>query len=220
MAIILALMAMLMMSVFGAALVLTTASDSLIAVNTRRAQEGLYAADAALEIAMVDLASMTEWNGVLDGSVQSAFVDGPPGGARTLADGSSLDLDRTLNVLNCGKVAACTQSDLVANSAERPWGANNPVWRLFAYGPLSSLLPPGAIDSAFYVIVLAADDPSENDGHPLQDGDGSTNPGTGVLALRGEAFGPHGTRQIIERRVALTGGTRTGVRTLAWRLIR
>src|SRR5437762_14057707 len=120
MAIIVALMATLLMSALGAALVLTTSSEALIAANFRHAQEGVYAADAALERAMADLATLADWNAVLGGSASSTFVDGAPSGVRMLGDGSSLDLDRTLNVLNCRKVTSCSASDLIANTAQRP----------------------------------------------------------------------------------------------------
>src|SRR6478609_367201 len=110
MAIIVALMATLLMSVLGAALVLTTSSEALIAANFRNAQEGVYAADAALGIAMDDLASLPGWNPTLDGSTQSAFVDGPPSGVRTLADGSLLDLAQLVNMINCRKVTPCSAS--------------------------------------------------------------------------------------------------------------
>lgn len=220
MAIIIALMSMLLMSALGAALVLTTSSEALIAANFRNAQEGVYAADAALERAMDDLASIPEWNFILDGLAQSAFVDGPPGGARTLADGSLLDLGQSVNMMNCRRITPCSASNLTAITAERPWGANNPVWRLFAYAPLSSLLPAHAIDSAYYVIVMVADDPSENDNDPLHDGHTETNPGSGVLALRGEAFGPRGSHQVVELTVARPGVDEGRVRVLSWRLIR
>ena len=220
MAIIVALMATLLMAALGAALVLTTSSDALIAANFRNAQEGVYAADAALERAMADLGTLADWNAVLDGSASSTFVDGAPGGVRTLADGSSLDLGQTLNMQNCRKVTACSASDLTANTAQRPWGANNPVWRLFAYGPLSGLLSPHVIESAYYVVMMIADDPSENDDDPLRDGQGPTNPGTGVLSLRAEAFGPRGARQVIEVTAARPGLEGVGVRVLSWRLIR
>src|SRR2546427_6652494 len=144
MPIILALMATLLMSALSAALILTTSSEALIAANFRNAQEGVYAADAALERAMVDLASVPGWNSILDGSTQSTFIDGSPSGVRTLADGSLLDLGQTVNMMNCRQATPCSASNLTAVTAERPWGANNPVWRVFAYGPLSSLLPARA----------------------------------------------------------------------------
>lgn len=220
MALIVALMSMLLMSALGAALVLTTSSDVLIAANFRSAQEGVYAADAALERAMDDLATIQDWNAVLDGSRQSAFIDGAPGGIRILADGSSLDLGQALNMMNCRKVTACTGSNLTTNTALRPWGENNPVWRLFAHGPLSTILPNHAVDSPYYVVVMIADDPSENDGDPLHDGSVATNPGSGVLALHAEALGPRGARQVVEMTVARAAPELGGMRVLSWRLLR
>ena len=49
---------------------------------------------------------------------------------------------------------------------------------------------------------MVGDDPSENDGDPLQDGSDEDNPGAGVLALRAEAFGPGGAHRVIEATVA------------------
>jgi hypothetical protein len=60
------------------------------------------------------------------------------------------------------------------------------------------------INSQMYVVVWVADDPSENDGNPLMDGTAATNPGSGVLAMRAEAFGPSGTHRVIEATVART----------------
>jgi hypothetical protein len=220
MPIIVAFMAMLLMSALGASLVLTTSSDALIAANFRNAQEGVYAAGAAIERTKEHLATVADWNRILDGSMQSPFVDGTPSGVRTLDDGSWLDLGRTLNMMNCRRVTSCSASNLTANTAQRPWGANNPVWRLYAYGPLSSLFPLHPVDSPYYVIVMVADDPSENDDDPLHDGQAETNPGTGVLALRAEAFGPRGTHQVVEMTVARSRVEEGDVRVLSWRLIR
>jgi len=213
-------MAMLMMSALGAALVLTTSIETTIAANFRDAQEGVYAADAAVELAMDHLAASPDWNPILQGMVQSAFVDGPPAGVRMLADGSLLDLGRALNMLNCRKVTTCTMSELIASTAQRPWGANNPVWRLFVYGPLSSLLRAHGVDSVYYVIVVAADDPSETDGNPFRDGDHAS-AGSGVLMLRAEAFGPRGAHQAIELTVArrFEAGT-PALRVLSWGRVR
>lgn len=207
-ALIVALMAMLLMAALGAALVLTTTSETIIAGNFSRGQEGLYAADAAVERAMDDLLTVPNWNDLLSGKTQSAFIDGPPSGDRTLPDGSHLDIGQALNMANCGKVTACSATDLTGNATgTRPWAANNPVWQAYAYGPLSNIVPTGTINSRYYVIVMVADDPSENDGNPLQDGASSTNPGTGVIALRAEAFGPQGAHKVIEMTVARTDTT-------------
>jgi hypothetical protein len=78
----------------------------------------------------------------------------------------------------------------------------------------------GATGAEVPVIDHLADDASENDDDPLMDGHTSTNPGTGVLVLRAEAFGPRGTHQVIELTVARPGAEASGVRVVSWRLIR
>jgi hypothetical protein len=69
---------------------------------------------------------------------------------------------------------------------------------------VSELLPTGTINSPIYVAVMVGDDPSETDGNPLVDGNDAANPGSGVLSLRAEAFGPHGTHRVIEATMART----------------
>jgi hypothetical protein len=68
-------------------------------------------------------------------------------------------------------------------------------------------LPTDSINSSYYVVVMIADDPSENDGNPLQDGASQSNPGAGVIAMRAEAFGPKGAHKIIELTLARTDAT-------------
>ena len=206
-ALVIAMMAMLLMMALGVALVLTTSSETIIAGNYRNSSEALYAADAALERAMNDLLTVPDWNSLLDGSVQSAFIDGAPGGVRTLPDGSTIDLTQVLTMANCEKVTACSSTDMDAITPERPWGPNNPRWQLFAYSRMSDLMPPEVVDSPFYVIVMVGDDPSENDRNPLKDGVSQTNPGAGVMAMRAEAFGPRGAHKVIELTVARSDTT-------------
>jgi hypothetical protein len=225
MALLVAMMAMLLITALGAAVVLTTSSEAMIAANFRNSREGLYAAEAVLERSLGDLLTMPGWNPVLDGSIQSAFVDGAPGGSRILSDGSGIDLTQTINMANCRKITACSVTDLDAITMERPWGADNPHWRLYAYGRLSDMMPTGTISSPFYVMVMVGDDSSENDSNPLQDGIGPGNPGAGVLAMRAEAFGPRGAHTVIELTLAridtaeLDNGPAT-FRILSWRELR
>jgi Tfp pilus assembly protein PilX len=199
-ALVLALMAVLLLAALGFALLATTTTESMIASNYRSSQEGFYAADAAAERVLADLPAVSNWNTVLDGSTRSAFVDGPPSGVRTLSDGSAIDLVQVVNAANCGKPTGCTAADLTANATgDRPWGVNNPVWRLYAYGRLTDLVPGGAGDSIFYVVAMVGG-------------------GASVLALRAEAFGPRGAHKVVELTVARAENG--GVRTLSWREIR
>jgi hypothetical protein len=206
-AMLIAMMAMLLMSALGLALVLTTTSETLISGNFRNGQEALYAADAVVERAMDDLLTVPDWNKLLDGSEQSGFIDGPPTGSRTLKDGSTIDLAQAINMANCQKVATCTVEQMNANTSERPWGANNPRWQLYAYGNLEDMLPTATINSPYYVVLFVGDDPSENDNDPTKDGASAANAGSGVLAMRAEAFGPRGAHKVIEITLARTDTT-------------
>lgn len=218
-AMIIAVMTMLVMTALGAAIVLTTTAETLIATGFRSSQQALYAADAALARAVDELSRTADWNAVLAGAIRSAFVDGPPAGVRALGDGSRVDLDRVVSLADCGK-PLCSIGDLTATTIGRPWGANNPRWQLYAHGRLVDMLPGGAIDSAFYVLVLVADDASENDGDPLRDGASTSNPGSGIIGLRGHAFGPRGAHRAIEmtiQRAAEAEAVPGPMRVLSWR---
>jgi hypothetical protein len=89
---------------------------------------------------------------------------------------------------------------------------------LYAYGPLAELLPDGTVNSPWYVVVMSADDPSENDADPYHDGTDAANPGTGRLALRAEGFGPRGSHAVVETVVSRMPTNR--LRVLSWRHIR
>ena len=168
-AILVAMMATLLMTALGAALVLATSSETIIAASFRDGLEGSYAADAALERAIDDLQAAADWNLVLAGAARSAFVDGAPDGSRTLADGSTIDLAQLLNLANCATPDGCTTADMNEATSRRPWALNNPRWLLYSYGHLAALTS-GSINSPYYVAVMVADDPAENDHDPATDG--------------------------------------------------
>ena len=206
-ALIIALMSMMLMMALGMALMMTTITETKISANYSGGAEALYAADAGIERVMQDLLTVPDWNNILTGATTSAFIDGAASGTRTLADGSALDLTEATNMVRCGKIGTCSDTDLTAVSEERPWGANNPRWTLYAYGPMREMLPTETINSEMYVVVWVADDPSENDNNPLQDGTLATNPGRGVLAMLAHAYGRDGSRRVVEVTVARTDTT-------------
>ena len=206
-ALVIALLSLLLLTALGLALTLTTQTETTIASNQRMGQEVMNAADSAIELAMQDLLAMPDWNRALIGAEQSSFVDGSPGGTRALPDGTTVNLTEIANLASCGHTAACSAGDIATNSPERHWLTNNPVWQLYAYGPATNLLPFTTENSPIYVVVMVGDDPSETDGDPLTDGNDAANPGSGVLSLRAEAFGPHGTHRVIEATIARTVST-------------
>jgi hypothetical protein len=221
-ALVIALLAMLLFSALGLALVVNTATEGLIASNFRAAQEALYAADAGIELAIDELQTVTDWNVILRGERQSRFADGSPGVSRTLSDGTTIELTQATNVLNCGHTDACSVDEMNTSTAQRPWGTDNARWNLFVYAPLSTIVPTGTINSAMYVVVWLADDQSENDGDPTTEGASQTNPGSGVLVVHAEAFGPRAAHKRMEATVARsqTLPGHTGVRILSWRELR
>jgi hypothetical protein len=197
MTVLVALISLVLLSAFSTSLIVVVDTDVRASANYAASREAMYAADGALNIAVHELQASADWNTLLAGGALSTFVDGPPTGARPLGDGNSVDL------------AQATQA---ANEEPRPWGANNPVWRLFGYGWLGPKT---------YVLAWIADDDSENDGDASIDGGGSSNPGAGILALRAEGFGTGGAHKVLEAtaRRELQGGGSV-VRIVSWREIR
>ena len=121
-----------------------------------------------------------------------------------------VDLTAATNLLNCGKATPCTAAQMDANTKERPWGANNARWQLYAYGPFAGIAQL-ARPAPCYLAVWVADDGREEDADPLTDAGPEGTPGHGVVRLRAEAYGPRGARRAIEAelvRHCLPGGPR------------
>jgi len=229
-ALVLALTAIMFITALGVGLMLTTSSETIIAGFFVTSEASRYAAEAALERVLADLSVAPDWNGLVDGSIRSTFVDGAPGGVRTLSDGSTIDLGQLLNMANCQKATGCSIAEMNRATADRPWGGNNPRWQLVAHAPLDAL-SNATMSSPFYAVVLVGDDPSETDNDPTRDGSDQDNPGSGIVAIRAEAFGPRGAFRAIEVTVARPAGVgqsgdyndrarQIGVRILSWREVR
>jgi Tfp pilus assembly protein PilX len=214
-ALVVALMAMMLLTALGLALMLTTTTETMIAANYRDGLEGMYAADAGIERTMQDLLTVPDWNNVLasDDGVTSRLTSGFVGDSLSpvLGDGRTLDLAKATAAINCPQVSptptSCTDAQMDYSSAERPWGVNNPRWRVYAHGAVPDFVPTGTINSPFYIVVWVADDPSETDANPTTDGSNAANPGSGVIQLRAEAFGPGGAHRVIEVTLARTDNT-------------
>ena len=201
-ALVLAIVVTSFLAAIGLGLALIVMTDRLATGNMRGSVAMLYAADAVIELAARDLSQLQDWGTALSGAARSTFTDGEPSGLRTIPGGGSVDLAEATNRLNCGRATPCTDADMDANSRERPWGANNARWRLYAFGPWGNLGPLGktvqfARPADCYLLVWVADDGREADGEPLSDA-GVNEPGHGILRLRAEAYGAAGARRAIE----------------------
>ncbi len=205
---VIAIMAVAVLSALGLALALITSTEMIIASSYAVGQEVMYAAEAGLEIAAQELRLLPDWNAVLSG-LRSTWVDGDPTGLRLLEDGATLNLDEATNLANCERKTPCGAIEMDAVTDRRPWGPNNPRWQLFAFTPLGHN----------YVVVWIGDDAAEVDGNPLLDGSEDSNPGSGVVAVRAEAFGVGGGHKVLEATVRRNAGP-MGLNLLSWKEIR
>jgi hypothetical protein len=137
---VLAMMFVFLLSALAAALVVLANTELRITASYVQSTELRYAAEAALETAIEEVAAYADWSTLLSGSALSSFTDGSPGGRRTLQDGASIDLDSLTSQV----------------------AADNPTSRLFAFGPVQNL--QRSIDVGFngYIAVWIADDAEEN----------------------------------------------------------
>ena len=202
-ALIIALMAMLLLTALAAAVVMVSSTEVKIAGNYNNGQETLYAADAAVERVVQDLLLIPRWNDILAGSVKSALIDGP---------------DTTLKSVPGGP-RSC--SCCAANSVDGP-----------APGADRYSEPVGREQPEVEAVRLRAAEGHaagcRDRQRELHRGMGCGRPGrqhrrreprrrpahrlNGTLTLHAEAFGPTGTHKVIEVTVARTSGHRNRAR--------
>lgn len=224
-AMIMAILLTTFLSALGIGVLMAVFLDRLATGNMAGSVAMLYAADSAIEIAARDLAQIDDWTVVLNGGQAGSFTDGIAGGVRGIPGGGSVDLTLMTNMLNCGRSSNCTTAQMDASSVERPWGSNNPRWRLFAYGPMQRFTEI-ARPAPCYLAVWIADDTRERDGDPLADAADALQPGHGIVRLHAEAFGVAGSRRAIEAELFRVcpggeqGGCLPGIRVQSWQELR
>lgn len=201
--------------VLGGALVTVARTESAISATFREGAVALAAADAAVARATADLEAAPDLNAILAGLLTSTFIDGSAASPRRLPDGTLLDLAAATNLHRCGE-ATCTDAQMDAITAVRPWGANNPRWQLYGSGWLRDVAP-GTDAPHVYVVVWIGDDPLETDGDPLADDGNAAAPGHQTLLLRASAYAAYSVRRQIEVVATRVGGV---VRLTSWREIR
>ena len=213
------------MSAIGLGLALAVFMDRLATGNMSGSVAMFYAAEAGIELAARELSRRQDWDAVLAGAETSAFTDGAASGVRNIPGGGTIDLSLATNVLNCGQPAGCTEAQMIANSRDRPWGANNPRWHLFAFGELRRIAPI-LRPTPCYLVVWIADDSRESDGNPFADEAEEDEPGHGIVRIHSEVFGAGGARRAIEAELSRVcpadreSGCLPGIRVQSWQELR
>lgn len=169
-------------------------TERTIAARTRDAAAAASAAGAIVEFGCAEFGALGDWSGALAGTRASVFQDGGP-----------VALTPTRTVIDLESARGALQQD---TRALYPVGADVPVWRLWAWGPLARLAGLDPAVTRAYVALWVADDPADADGRPAQDANGA-------IMLHGEAFGDGATRRAIDAVIARGEGA---VRLLSWRV--
>ena len=204
------LLILVLFGAMAAAVTIASRTETLIAAHFRQSRETLHAAEGAVALVSHQLAGLPDWSPVISGAVASSFIDGAPSGARRLPGGDSVTL-----CCGPGSISDDVQQRAYGGAV---WGADTPVWRLFAWGPATAWLGAGRIDSGVYVAVWVGDDPYDGDGNPTVDSNRT-------VVVHAQAFATGGGRRVIESLVhrpsiVATGIPSAGVRNVVWREIR
>ncbi|MEW5984475.1 MAG: hypothetical protein AB1806_19160 [Acidobacteriota bacterium] len=193
-ALVAAVLALGLVSAIALGMAILASTDPAIAANSEGAAAAGYAAEAGLVIAAAELQDIPDWSAVLAGTIRSAVLSDSQA-ALTLPDGRLLDLVRVTHVLNCGRPTVCTAGQLDQPTAERPWGRNNPRWRVYGHASTGDLWGGDELLPSFHVVAWVGDDPAEEDGAPETDDASEEVPfrgGGGIIYVRTESFGPRG----------------------------
>lgn len=188
-AVLIALLLSLLVGAIAAGLIVITSTETMIAASYRHGQEASYGAEAALERALHDLATLPDWSQVLaepPGNVIATFDDGEA--APRAPDGRDLNL---------ADLTSRRQRDSDARDGPGVFGGDSPKWRLFAHARPRDLGASFGVDLPLYFVVWVADDESDGDGDAAHD----SNHRILVWAV---AFGAGGARRSVEARVART----------------
>lgn len=201
MSVLIAMMATALLSAVGLALTLLTITETAIAANARQGIEAFYGAEAAVAYALQEVAAEPDWADVVEGRVPSRLSDGAPDGTRTVG-GTTLDFARAFDEVTADKAL---------------WGDAYIAWTLYAWGWIAQVLPgtlSGTGRAPLYALVWVGDASEDRTAYP----------DVKILAVRGYAYGPRGSRRAVEVRVTREKSSAeqpsAPLRVLSWRELR
>jgi hypothetical protein len=199
-AVLVAILIATLLAAMGAGLVALTTSETALGASYRHVHEVTYGAEAGIELALHDLATVPDWSAVLampPANRTSTFVD--PSSTPTLPDGRTIDL---------ASLTRLRQRDSDVRDGADLYGPDSPQWRLFAHLSLGAVFPAPRPFIPVYLVVWVADDGLDGDGDPTADANR-------ILLIRSEAFGSGGARRGVE--VSVRRSSEGILHVLTWR---
>ena len=173
-AVLVAILIATLLAAMGAGLVALTTSETALGASYRHVHEVSYGAEAGIELALHDLATVPDWSAVLatpPANRTSVLTDASS--TPTLPDGRTIDL---------ASLTRLRQRDSDARDGADLFGPDSPQWRLFAHVSLAAVFPAPRPFVPVYLVVWVADDGLDGDGDPTVDANR-------ILLIRSEAFG-------------------------------
>ncbi len=199
-AVLVAILIATLLAVMGAGLVALTTSETALAASYRHVHEVTYGAEAGIELALHDLATVPDWSAVIGtppANRTSMFVDATS--TPTLPDGRTIDL---------ASLTRLRQRESDARDGAALFGGDSPQWRLYVHLSLGSVLPSPRPFIPVYLVVWVADDGLDGDGNPAVDANR-------IVLVRSEAFGSGGARRAVE--VSVRRSAEGTLQVLTWR---
>jgi len=207
-ALVVAIVLVLLLSAAGLGLALTSALEPSITRHYEMANRVGNMAESAVVLAAHELAGVADWTPVLRGDWHSAVLEAAGDGTVVSVSPPDVTAGVLTSRASCGRDVPCSDADTGQVTEERPWGSNNPRFRLLGVLPGGQLGGEPAL-APYMAAVWVGDDPAEADGDPDADGGApvpwpaGVPPGWGRVVIRAEAFGPGGAHRtavaILER---------------------
>jgi hypothetical protein len=199
-ALVVAVVLVLLLSAAGLGLALTSALEPSITRYFETGNRVANVAESAVVLAAHEVAGVADWTPVLRGDWPSALLDAAGDGTVVSVSPPAVTAGVLTSRASCGRETPCSDADTAEVTEDRPWGSNNPRFRLLGvlrgerFGGEPALAP-------YVAAVWVGDDPAEADGDPVTDG-GAPAPwpagipqGQGRMLIRAEAFGPGGVHR-------------------------
>ena len=153
----------------GLGLALTSALEPSITRHYEMANRVGNMAESAVVLAAHELAGVADWTPVLRGDWHSAVLEAAGDGTVVSVSPPDVTAGVLTSRASCGRDVPCSDAETAQVTEERPWGSNNPRFRLLGVLPGRQLGGEPAL-APYVAAVWVGDDPAEADGDPDADG--------------------------------------------------